>query len=151
MSEKQFYRLAHDTARKNAIAAIYTAPEFWTVTLNPPRRSDVQSDKMHAMAGDLSKQVPWMGQKLSVEQWKRFATAKLKKDMIVFDCDDRGQPSMQAGLIVLGARTREMSSKEVSEIIEWFYWMGAQHGVVWREPKHSAEHAIVHRGQRVTG
>lgn len=112
------------------------APDGCVVRFSEPHRSDAQSDKMHAMAADLSKQVPWCGQTLSVEQWKRFATAKLKKDKIIFDCNDKGEPDPNAGLIVLGASTRDKGVREISDIIEWFYWMGAQHGVQWRDPAH---------------
>ena len=86
---------------------------------------------MHSMADDLSAQVPYMGMKLTREQWKRFATAKLKKDTIIFDCDEFGQPNPQAGLIVLGAETRRARKSVLNAIIEWMYWMGAQHGVKW--------------------
>jgi NinB protein len=131
MTEVRTFYLHHDTARQLAASWCLEAPKGWRVEFREPRRSDIQSDKMHAMAGDLSRQVPWCGQTLSVEQWKRFATAKLKKDKIIFDCNDKGEPDPQAGLVVLGASTRDKSVKEVSEIIEWFYWMGAQHGVQW--------------------
>lgn len=119
------------------IAASYimdAAPDgSWVEFIAADVRTAEQSDKMHAMADDLSKQVPYMGQRLSRDQWKRFATAKLKKDTIIFDCDDEGQPNPKAGLIVLGAETRRASKATVSDIIEWFYWMGAKHGVVWSE------------------
>ena len=126
-------RLASPTARRLAASMCMEADEGCVVTFREPRRSDEQSRKMHAMAADLSKQLPWCGQRLSVEQWKRFATAKLKKDKIVFDCNDKGEPDAQAGLVVLGASTRDMSGKDVSAIIEWFFWMGAQHGVTWTD------------------
>lgn len=125
--------LRHKTARQLAASWCMEAPEGWCVSFKAPTRSLEQNAKLHAMAGDLSKQVPWCGQTLSVEQWKRFATAKLKKDKIIFDCNDLGQPDPQAGLVVLGASTRDKSVKEISEIIEWFYWMGARHGVAWSE------------------
>ncbi len=128
-----FYRLVSKTSRELAASHCQGLPDGWTVTFREPRRSDIQSAKMHAMAWDLSRQVPWCGQTLSVEQWKRFATAKLKKDKIIFDCNDKGEPDANAGLIVLGSSTRDMSVADVSQIIEWFYWMGAQHGVVWKD------------------
>ena len=106
-------------------------PQDYQVRFSPPRRSDAQNAKLHAMAADLSRQVPWCGQRLSVEQWKRFAIAKLKKDKIVFDCNEDGEPDPNAGLIVIGASTREMGVREMSDVMEWFYWMGAKHGVVW--------------------
>lgn len=129
----RFARLISKTARALAASLCAELPDGWTVTFRAPKRSDIQSAKMHAMARDLELQVPWCGQRLSVEQWKRFATAKLKKDRIVFDCNDKGEPDPNAGLIVLGASTRDMGTADVSAIIEWFYWMGAQHNVIWSD------------------
>lgn len=122
------------SAAKRQFAASYimdAAPEGCVVSFKEPTRSEEQSRLMHSMAHDLSRQVPWCGQALSVEQWKRFATAKLKKDKIVFDCNERGEPDANAGLVVLGMSTRDKGAKEINEIIAWFEWMGAQHGVAW--------------------
>lgn len=121
-------------ALQRQLAASYimdAAPDGCMVSFKEPTRSEEQSRLMHSMAYDLSKQVPWCGQTLSVEQWKRFATAKLKKDKIVFDCNDKGEPDAGAGLVVLGMSTRDKSAKEINELIAWFEWFGAQHGVEW--------------------
>lgn len=139
MSEKTSLPLINDAFRRKAADWCMKAPIRTIVEFHDPdRRTNEQSEKMHAMAADLSKQVPYMGMNLSVEQWKRFATAKLKKDTMIFDCDDRGLPDPQKGLIVLGAYTRNMRKAEVSDVIEWFYWMGAQHSVRWTDPKSSS-------------
>lgn len=125
-------RLSSATAR--ALAASYitdVAPDGCVVSFKEPTRSLEQNALLHSMAADLSAQVPWCGQTLSVDDWKRFATARLKKDKIVFDCDDKGRPSPTAGLVVLGKSTAKMSVREVNELITWFEWMGAQHGVKW--------------------
>lgn len=125
-------RLAGRLQRELAASFILeAAPDGCVVSFKEPTRSEEQSRLMHSMAHDLSKQVPWCGQTLSVEQWKRFATAKLKKDKIVFDCNDKGEPDANAGLVVLGMSTRDKGAKEVNEIIAWFEWMGAQHAVIW--------------------
>ena len=121
--------------RQRQFAASYImdgAPDGCVVSFKEPTRSEEQSRLMHSMAHDLSQQVPWCGQTLSVEQWKRFATAKLKKDKIVFDCNEKGEPDPNAGLVVLGMSTRDKGSREIGEIIAWFDWMGAQHRVVWK-------------------
>lgn len=125
------FRLNGATARQLAASYCMEGPEGLVVTFKEPSRSLEQNALLHGMAADLSKQVPWCGQTLSQEQWKRFATAKLKKDRIVFDCNDKGEPDPQGGLVVLGASTASMSVRDVNAIIEWFYWMGAQHGVRW--------------------
>jgi hypothetical protein len=131
VSEKRFYRLNSKTARAMAVAHVEAAPDGYTVEIKAPNRSDEHSRLMHSMAHDLSKQVPWCDQTLSVEQWKRFATAKLKKDKIVFDCNDKGEPDANAGLVILGMSTRDKGAKEINEIVAWFEWMGAMHDVRW--------------------
>lgn len=125
------FRLSSPVARQLAASYCMEGPQGLLVTFKEPTRSLEQNALLHGMAKDLSEQVPWCGQKLSVDQWKRFATAKLKKDRIVFDCNDKGEPDANAGLIVLGASTAKMSVGEISNVIEWFGWMGAQHGVRW--------------------
>lgn len=111
------------------------APEGYVVTFREPRRSDEQSRLMHSMARDLDEQVPWCGQRLGVDGWKRFAVAKLKKDRIVFDCDDMGQPSPMGGMVVLAKSTANMPTREINEVIGWFEWMGAMHDVEWTHLK----------------
>ncbi len=125
------FRLTSATARQLAASYCLEGPAGWLVTFKEPTRSLEQNAHMHGLAKDLSEQVPWCGQTLSVDDWKRFGTAKLKKDRIVFDCDDKGQPSPNAGLVVLGKSTSKMTVKELGELITWFEWMGAQHGVKW--------------------
>ena len=125
------HRLTTRTSRQLAASFCLEAPDGMVVTFSEPTRSLEQNALMHGMAADLSAQVPWCGQRLTVDQWKRFATAKLKKDRIVFDCNDKGEPDANAGLVVLGASTASMSVRDISAVIEWFLWMGAQHGVEW--------------------
>lgn len=131
MSERKLFRLIHATARGLAMARVETAPDGWTVELRPPRRTDAQSAKMHAMAGDIAKQVQWCGAWLSKDDWKRICTAMLKKDKFVRDVGPDGQPG--TGLVVVPEHTREMGMAALSDMIEWFYWFGAQHGVVWKD------------------
>lgn len=137
MASADTYILRNERVRENLIRFIKSLPlGGWRVQIRAERRSDEANAAMHAMLGDISKQVVWCGAKLSTEDWKRFATAMLKKDRFVRDCDDRGQPG--TGLVVLGARTREMSGKEIGEIIEWCKWFGAMHSVVFKDPRTDA-------------
>ena len=143
MSVETSLALINSTFRQKAANWCMKAPLNTVVEFHhPDRRTPEQNDRMHAMARDLSKQVPYMGMTLSVEQWKRFATAKLKKDTMIFDCDDLGQPSPQLGLIVLGAYTRDMRKADVGAVIDWFFWMGAQHDVRWTDPKAQTESGV---------
>jgi len=126
------FRLTSKTARQLAASYILeAATDGDVVSIRAAKRSDEQSRLMHSMARDLDEQVPWCGQRLGVDGWKRFAVAKLKKDRIVFDCDDKGEPSPHGGFVVLAKSTADMPTREINEVIEWFKWMGAQHSVSW--------------------
>lgn len=125
------FRLTHPNARRLAADLCREAPDGTVVTFKEARRSDEQSRLMHSMARDLDEQVPWCGQRLGVDGWKRFAVAKLKKDRIVFDCNDKGEPDPHGGFVVLAKSTADMPTREINEVIAWFEWMGAQHSVQW--------------------
>lgn len=133
--------LANALRRQFAASLCMEAPADWLVRFRPPCRTDAHSRYMHGLARDLSKQVPWCGRHLTVEQWKRFATAKLKKDLIVFDCDEFGQPAEDGGMVVLGAHTRDMTTQEINELCGWFEWFGAMHDVQFSASRHTEEMA----------
>lgn len=117
------------TQRQLVASYAMEAPEGTVVEFKPARRSDAQSRRMHAMAGDIAKQVQWCGAWLSKDDWKRICTAMLKKDKFVRDVGPDGQPGN--GLIVVASSTRNMGGADLSLMIDWFDWFGAQHGVEW--------------------
>lgn len=124
-------KLRNRTARE--IVASYVmdaAPEGCVVRFDEDSATDAQRRLMHGMAYDLSKQVMWCGRKMSVEEWKRFCTAKLKKDRFVFDCDEFGQPD-PTSIVSLGCSTKDKGREFIGLMIDWFKWFGAQHAVVW--------------------
>jgi hypothetical protein len=129
--EKRTLPLVSPTHRKFAASWCLEAPEGWSVEFRPQRRSDEANRRMHAMLRDIAKQVQWCGAMLSTEDWKRIATAMLKKDKFVRDVGEDGQPGN--GLIVIGAQTRDMSGKEIGLVIDWCDWFGTQHGIVWSD------------------
>lgn len=58
--------------RPMAVQAIYSAPDgYYFEPPKEPTRSLDQNAKLHAMCGDIAKQMPWMGRKLSTDDWKR--------------------------------------------------------------------------------
>ena len=58
--------------RPMAVQAIYSAPDgYYFEPLKEPTRSLDQNAKLHAMCGDIAKQMPWMGRKLGTDDWKR--------------------------------------------------------------------------------
>lgn len=126
MSDRQIYSLVHSTARQLASRAVINAPDGYVCEIKPRTRSLDQNAKMWAMLADLSRQVEWYGNKLTTEEWKDVLTAALKKQKAV--------PGIDGGFVVIGARTRNMTIREMSELVELMYAFGAEQDVKWSEP-----------------
>lgn len=122
---KQIFILAHQQARRNAIAAIESAPEGYRVEIRQPTRSLDQNARMWALLTELARQVEWHGQYLTPENWKDICTAALKRQDVV--------PGVDGGFVVLGTSTRNMTVSEMSELIEFITAFGAQRGVVFND------------------
>lgn len=123
---KQVFRLVHATARQMASRAVINAPDGWIAEIKPRTRSLDQNAKMWAMLADVSRQVEWYGQHLTSEEWKDVLTAALKKQKAV--------PGIDGGFVVIGARTRNMTIREMSDLVELMYAFGAERDVQWTDP-----------------
>lgn len=138
MSDKQLFRLVTPTARQMASRAVIQAPDGFVCEIKPRTRSLDANAKMWAMLTDISRQVEWYGQHLTNEEWKDVMTAALKRQKVV--------PGLEGGFVVIGARTRNMTVKEMSEMVELLYSFGAEHDVKWSEP---ADHGYQEMGRGV--
>jgi hypothetical protein len=118
--------LVHPTARQLASKACINAPDGYVVEIKPRTRSLDQNAKMWAMLDDVSRQVEWYGQRLTSDEWKDVLTAALKKQKAV--------PGIDGGFVVIGARTRNMTIREMSDLVELMYAFGAERDVRWSDP-----------------
>jgi hypothetical protein len=114
-------------ADRNLIARwAQNVPKGTTVEFRAPRRSNDQNALMWSLLTQISKQVEWFGKMRSAEDWKDLTTAALRGAEFV--------PGITPGTIVpLGMRTSQMTSQEISELIESLYAFGAERGVKFRE------------------
>jgi hypothetical protein len=124
--DRQVFRLVHATARQMASRACIQAPDGYVVEIKPRTRSLDQNAKMWAMLTDLSRQIEWYGQRLTSDEWKDVLTAALKKQKAV--------PGIDGGFVVIGARTRNMTIREMSDLVELMYAFGAERDVLWTDP-----------------
>jgi hypothetical protein len=101
-------------------------PVGTTVEFRAPRRSNDQNALMWSLLTQISKKVEWCGKKRSPDDWKDLTTAALRHADFV--------PGITPGTIVpLGMRTSQMTSAEISDLIESLYAFGAERGVRFRE------------------
>lgn len=99
--------------------------------VKPEPRSSEQNRLLHAALTDISQQVEWMGEKLSVEVWKRLCMAswlreKKEQPMLIPALDGNG-------FDVIFERTSKLSRTQCSELLEWCFAFGAEHEVKFRE------------------
>lgn len=114
-------------ADRNLIARwANNVPTGTTVEFRAPRRSNEANALMWSLLSQLSKQLEWCGEMRSAEDWKDLTTAALRGAKFV--------PGINPGTIVpLGMRTSQMTSAEISELIESIIAFGTERGVKFRE------------------
>lgn len=95
------------------------------VEVRKPKRSSPQNRRMWAMLEEVAGQVDWYGHKLSAEDWKHVFSSSLRKQ--------RAVPGLDGGFVVLGTRTSEMTTDEMSELMEVMQAFGAQRDVEFAE------------------
>ena len=123
-----YFVLSHAQARQNAIEAVRTAPDGYTVQVKPKTRTIEQNSKLWACLTDVSKQVVWHGRKLSPEDWKHVFTAGMKKQDVVLGLDNQ--------LVVLGLSTSKMTVKELSDLVEIIHAFGVEQNVKFSDDSH---------------
>lgn len=90
------------------------------------RRSLGQNAMMWAMLRDISDQVEWHGNKLTINDWKWIFTAAIRRQRMV--------PGIDGGMVFLGEPTSGMSKQEMSDMIDLICSFGIDHGVEWSDP-----------------
>ena len=126
--DKQYFVLAHKTARDNAVKAVINAPDGVVVEIKEKTRSLEQNSLLWALMTDVSKQVIWHGRKLSPESWKHIFSSSLHKQDVVPNLDNDG-------FVVIGKSTSKMGKMEFSDMCELIYSFGAHQGVKWGEDR----------------
>jgi hypothetical protein len=116
-------------ADRNLVASWASrAPDGTRITFQRSKRTISQNDKLWACLTDVSQQVDWYGQKLSPDDWKDMFTASLRKARVV--------PGIDPGsFVLLGLHTSDMDKDELSNLIELIHAFGAEHNVVFSEPR----------------
>ena len=118
MSEKRFFVLAHDEARRRAVA----------VTIKPPTRSLDQNAALWPILEAFSEQLEWPVNgamtKLTSEEWKHILSAAFQGESM------RLAQGLNGGVVMLGMRTSKMGKRQFSEFLEFLHATAADRGVV---------------------
>ncbi len=128
---KQTIHLIDRQRKQYAYECILKAPEDHVCTIQKKTRTLDQNAILHAALTDISKQVLWHGNKLSVDIWKRLCVAawlreKGEQPMLIPALDG-------SGVDVIYEKTSRLNVSQCSELVEWCFSFGAEHEVIWSE------------------
>ena len=117
-----YFVLAHDLARRRAVAAVADAPKGYVIKVQPPTRSLDQNAKFHAICSDLAG-TPWAGKPRSAAEWKVLlvsghAVATKEGAEVV--------PGLEGEFINIRESTAAMSKKRGASLIEYAQAFAAQ-------------------------
>lgn len=127
MTEARRFVLAHDVARARAVQCVREAPEHWTVTVSPPKRTGDQNAKFHAICTALAhSDVQWAGKRRTASEWKVLlvsghATATKEATEVV--------PGLEGEFINIRESTALMSKQRGASLIDYAEAFCALHGV----------------------
>lgn len=126
--------LSGEVRRILAHRAVNAAPAGSIVTIDKPKRTLPQNDRLHAMLSDVSRQIEWHGAKRNVEAWKDIFTAALRSATHGLDV----VPGINGGFVLLGMHTSNMNKQEMADLITLIEAFGAEHGVVFQDEMETA-------------
>lgn len=133
MSDKRTFILAHTVARQGAMHAVAHAPDGWRVTVEPPKRTDGQNERYHAIVGDIAKSgLPWMGKPRTAAQWK---VLTVSGHAIATGEGAEILPGLEGEFVNLRESTALMSIKRGSSLIEYTTAFALSNGVMLRDPR----------------
>lgn len=113
---------------ERAMRWVSQAPVGTRLEFKAPRRTLPQNDRMWAMLTEIAAQLPWHGVKLSPEDWKLVFLDALKREL-------RMVPNIDGtGFVNLGRSSSDLSTQEMSDLMELIHAFGAQHNVAFKDP-----------------
>jgi hypothetical protein len=125
MSEAKRFVMAHDEARRRAVAAVAEAPAGWVVTVKPPTRSSEQNAKFHAICSDLARaRVPWAGKPRTAAQWK---VLLISGHAVATKEGGEVLPGLEGEFVAIRESSALMSVRRGSSLIEYSLAFCAEH------------------------
>jgi len=108
--------LAHDTARQRAAQAVKDAPAGYVVEVREPKRSRDQNDMLHALLTEVGTQLGWKwhGFAIDLDDLKSIFVAAYRK---IDGRNAKVLPGIEGEPVLLGWRTRDMSRREMGDLI----------------------------------
>jgi hypothetical protein len=115
MSDRKLFIVAHESARRLAMAAVENAPQGWRVKIEPPKRNLDINAALHAKLGEIAATREWVGRRWDIETWKRLMVAAWHRatgqTVVMLPALDG------AGIDIVFRRTSDMTQAEVRDLM----------------------------------
>ena len=119
--------LNSEADRAKAARYINAAPAGTRIELKAARRSLPQNDRMWAMLTDIATQKDHNGRKYTPDQWKvLFMSACGREVQFIPSLDGKT-------FLPWGQSSSDLSKEEMSNLIEFMFAWGAEHGVIFHD------------------
>lgn len=120
-------KLSNPAVRAKAIRWVNAAPDDMLVVFKEPTRSLDQNALFWSLLGEISKAEP-EARKHTPDMWKAIFMRALEYEVqFVIGLDNTPFP--------VGVRSSQLGVAAMSELIEYVYWYGSQHGVVFKDAR----------------
>ncbi|MDX3926783.1 MAG: recombination protein NinB [Shinella sp.] len=119
--------LINDHVRRNALAAVNTAPDGFSVSISEPKRSLDQNAYFHAIVGDIARSpVKWAGKRRNSDEWKALlisghAVATQKQGEVI--------PGLEGEFVAIRESSARMSVRRAASLIEYTLAFCAAHNI----------------------
>ena len=135
MTEKRTFTLINDQVRRNAISAIADAPEGYTVTVGPRKRSLDQNAHFHSLCSDLAKSpLKWAGKRRTSEEWKALL---ISAHAVATGIGGEVIPGLEGEFVAIRESSAAMSVSRAASLIDYTLSFCATNGVELIDTRHS--------------
>ena len=131
MADRKVFVLAHDEARRRAVAFVAQAPAGYVVEVKEPTRNLDQNALLWTLLQCFSRQLKWPVNgamcDLSPEEWKDVLSGAFKQEA------QRIAMGLNGGMVILGMRTSQMGKRQFAEFVEFIHAVAVERGVDLQE------------------
>ena len=125
-------RILSALQRDSAIEIIRRLPlgGAWEVSFRETaKRSNPSNALLHVRIREVSKQIQWYNQWLSEADWKIMFSAAMHQETRIV-------PGINTSFVSLGYHTREMTQREINDMIEFIHAFGSERNIVFSADPH---------------